>query len=91
MVIFLSIEWVCSFHQIHKGVCELKQFVSKSLIHYLCVNISEDINKEARATMRHLMMEAIPCPRIRAFIWLILKVELSLGNGTLVPVHGIQS
>lgn len=37
------------------------------------------------------MTKAIPCPRIRAFIWLILKVELRLGDGTLVPVHGKQS
>lgn len=31
--------------------------------------------------MRHLMTQAIPYPRIRALIWLIWKVELSLGDG----------
>lgn len=39
MEICLSIDWVCSFHQILKGMCELKQFVSKFPIHYLGVFI----------------------------------------------------
>lgn len=76
MEVFLSVEWVWSFPQILQGIWELKVCLSNSNSLSRCWHVwgHQRVNtKEAKDTWGIFMTEAPHCPRIRAFMWLILN------------------